>query len=98
VREIPECIQTGEAPAVLSDIANRLLTGKPAENEIFDSLLHMIACKSAVRSGDRATEEELLSLVSDVLENDNIRYCPHGRPVMTTLSIQELEKQFRRQV
>ena len=98
VREIPEYIESGETSALLSDIANRLLTGKEVKSETLDSLLHMIACKSAVRSGDRATNEELLRLVADVLENENIRYCPHGRPIMTTLSMQELEKQFRRQL
>jgi len=97
-REIPECIDSGDAAAALSDIADKLLSGKDAENEAFDSFLHTIACKSAVRSGDRATSEELNKLVSEVLKNNNIRYCPHGRPVMTTLSKKELEKQFRRQV
>lgn len=64
--------------------------------EIFDELFHSIACKAAIKANDNSGLIELQALVNAVYENDNIRYCPHGRPVMIKLSKKDIEKQFKR--
>ena len=64
--------------------------------KVLDDLLHSIACKSAVRGGDRGSEQELSVIVNMVLSHDDVRYCPHGRPVAFSLTKKDLEKQFGR--
>ena len=64
--------------------------------EIFDELYHSIACKAAIKANDNSDILELQALVNNVYGNDEIRYCPHGRPIMIRLKKQDLEKQFRR--
>lgn len=63
---------------------------------LLDDYFHDIACKAAIRAGDRNTKEELQVLADRVWHDDAIRHCPHGRPVMFTLSKYQLEKQFKR--
>ena len=55
-----------------------------------------MACRGAVKAGDTNTERELYELVKAVLSDSEVRFCPHGRPVMIEISEHELEKQFGR--
>lgn len=61
-----------------------------------DWIYHSSACRAAVKAGDSSRPEELRQLAERVLQNDDIRYCPHGRPVCFELTRRELEKQFGR--
>ena len=54
------------------------------------------ACRAAVKGGDESRPEELKALAERVLLRDDVRYCPHGRPVCFELTRKELEKQFGR--
>lgn len=64
--------------------------------EIYDDLLHSRACKSAVKANDINSREELRVIAEEVWNNEKIRFCPHGRPVMVKLTKQEIEKYFSR--
>ncbi len=64
--------------------------------DVFDELYHSLACKAAIKSGDNSAMCELEAVAKAVFENDNIRYCPHGRPVIIKLTKKDIEKQFRR--
>ncbi len=64
--------------------------------EIYDELLHSRACKSAIKAKDINSAEELRAIAEEVWNNEKIRFCPHGRPVMVKLSKHELEKYFSR--
>ena len=64
--------------------------------EIYDDLLHSRACKSAVKANDINHPDELRVIAEEVWQNEKIRFCPHGRPVMVKLTKQEIEKYFSR--
>ena len=59
-------------------------------------MLHTVACKAAIKAGWDNDEKELLALVKQVMSNEDLKYCPHGRPICVTLSKKQLEKQFKR--
>ena len=59
-------------------------------------MLHTIACKAAIKAGWQTDEKELLVLVGQVMAREDLKYCPHGRPICITLSKKQLEKQFKR--
>lgn len=63
---------------------------------LLDDMFHDLACKAAIRAGTHNTTAELQSLAVQVWENEQIRHCPHGRPVMFLLSKYQIEKQFKR--
>ena len=63
---------------------------------LLDDMFHDLACKSAIRAGDHSTLEELQSLAEQVWAREEIRHCPHGRPVLFLLTKYQIEKQFMR--
>lgn len=94
---VPSFVLNLNIDEVVTEIAHNLALGK-ADPQVhtFHDMLHSIACKSAIRSGDRTDIQELQKLAQEVWNNENIRHCPHGRPVMFVIRKYDLEKQFRR--
>ncbi len=84
---------------IVQELAHNLFLGKiNPQTHLLDDMLHELACKSAIRANDKNSIEELQALTERVCRDENIRHCPHGRPVMFTMSKYNLEKQFRRKV
>ena len=57
-----------------------------------------MACKSAIKANDKNDISELQKLAEIVYNDENIRHCPHGRPVMFTMTKNNIERQFRRKL
>jgi len=97
IRQIPADLDEGQAESALEELAGNLLEGRAKDPaSLRDEMLHTIACKAAIKAGWHTEPAERASLVKQVMERDDIKYCPHGRPVMTTLTKKQLEKQFKR--
>ena len=97
LRQIPSDLTPEDACAALEAFAEDLLGGKrPAQSDLRDNLLHTMACKAAIKAGWHTEPKEREALVREVLSRDDIKYCPHGRPVCIELTKKELEKQFKR--
>ncbi len=85
----------GVADAVM-EIAGYLQSAKnDITTEKLDWLYHNVACRAAVKAGNKSSPEELIALVQR-LEKEDIRYCPHGRPVSIIMKKRDLERQFGR--
>lgn len=96
VRAAPSDVAAGEIPDVLSELAGRLLTGGSADpGAARDALLHTMACKAAIKGGQKNSPAELLKVAQAVMSGA-VKYCPHGRPVAIELTRQKLEKRFGR--
>lgn len=97
IRESPMFFDPLSAQDVMLEICANLLNGKTdASSDKIDMILHTTACKAAIKAGNNNSLCELEKLANDVLNDDEVRYCPHGRPVMIELSEYDLEKQFHR--
>ncbi|MBR2338976.1 MAG: DNA mismatch repair endonuclease MutL [Clostridia bacterium] len=97
VRAIPALLTGGDAADILREIAGGLLSGRrEITTGTMDWIYHSVACRAAVKAGDNGTAPELAALAQRVLTDDDIRTCPHGRPVCVELTKKELEKQFGR--
>ena len=97
IRQIPADLDENQAESTLEELAGRLLEGAAGDPEsLRDDLIHTIACKAAIKGGWHTESRERDALVKQVMERDDIKYCPHGRPVITTLTRKQLEKQFKR--
>ena len=79
----------------LEELAEKLRSGRSLD-EKRENLLHTMACKAAIKAGWKNDEAELLALVKQVMAREDLKYCPHGRPICITLSKKQLEKQFKR--
>lgn len=83
---------------VLHDLLGRLLSGDkpPQRRDLLDELLHTIACKAAIKAGDRLTPEEINALLQQRRLIDDSHHCPHGRPTELVFTREELDRQFGR--
>ena len=97
VRRAPMDIAEGDIADALTEMADDLLEGRNADTDtVRDGLLHTMACKAAIKAGWKNDEKELLAVVREVMGREELKYCPHGRPICITLSKKQLEKQFKR--
>jgi DNA mismatch repair protein MutL len=68
----------------------------PTKDVLLDHLLATMACKAAVKAGDRLTPEEIAHLLRLRQLAEDSHHCPHGRPTSLVFSRKELDRQFRR--
>ena len=97
VRQIPMDLDESQIQETLESIAQDLANGRrESAQTVRDEILHTVACKAAIKAGWKTDELELKVLVDQVMGDENLKYCPHGRPICITLSKKMLEKQFKR--
>lgn len=97
VRSCPMDLEDCEIVPLIGEIAEYIIKNRrDITNEHLDWIYHNVACRSAIKAGDESSDLELLALAKQVVEDNEVRFCPHGRPVMIELSKYELEKQFGR--
>jgi DNA mismatch repair protein MutL len=89
VRGVPPALSRGEAAAFIREA----LGGKRGG---FDSLWHMMACRTAIKAGQELSADEAANLLRQWVSTPDSGYCPHGRPVAITLGLAELERLFKR--
>jgi DNA mismatch repair protein MutL len=68
----------------------------PEPRDLLDHLLHSMACKAAVKAGDRLSSEEITALLEQRHLYQDTHHCPHGRPTALFFSRDELDKMFGR--
>ena len=89
-------IDSGDAIPALEELADKLVTAHTVDPAAArDALLHTMACKAAIKGGQRNSPAELLKVAQAVMSGA-VKYCPHGRPVAIELTRQQLEKRFGR--
>ena len=97
LRQIPMDLSPADAAETVETLASNLLDGRrESKDTVRDELLHTVACKAAIKAGWKNDEQELLAVVKAVMAREDLKYCPHGRPICVTLSKKQLEKQFKR--
>ena len=97
VRECPIDLSETDIADIVTELAGQLMGGtKTMTPEKLDWLYHSTACRAAIKAGNDISQPEQRELVRRVLSDDDVRFCPHGRPVIIEMSEYELEKQFGR--
>ena len=97
LRQIPMDLDASDAADAVETLAADLLRGRREKADtVRDEILHTVACKAAIKAGWVNDEKELLALVKQVMSREDLKYCPHGRPICISLSKKQLEKQFKR--
>jgi DNA mismatch repair protein MutL len=83
---------------VLRQVVEQLVSGgkMPDRRDLLDELLHMIACKAAIKAGDRLSPEEVNALLEQRHHCQDTHHCPHGRPAALVFTREELDRRFRR--
>ena len=97
VRSAPQYLDAADISDCIAEMADYIAMCK---NDIFtekmDWFYHNVACRSAIKAGNKSIPQELIDIVKKLEENPQIKYCPHGRPVCIVMTKNEIEKQFGR--
>ena len=99
VRAVPADVAVDDVEDMLTELAAHLAEGgRDALREKTEWVLHSIACRAAIKAGDRTCSAEMLALAQKIMDGTVPPFCPHGRPCVLKLTRKELEKQFGRLV
>jgi DNA mismatch repair protein MutL len=97
VRALPEILAGAEVPELVTELLAELAAGRSLDpEEQRERLANKAACRAAVKAGDALSAEQQQALVDDLLATWSPSTCPHGRPVLFTLSVEEMERRFLR--
>ena len=96
VREVPVMLIKEDVTQLLSEIAGRLLDKSDPTPAKLDWMYKNMACRAAVKAGDETPPAEQEKFIEYVLSHRDVRYCPHGRPILIEMTRPELEKTFGR--
>ena len=98
VRSTPAMLPHLTPERLVRDLAEHVHTQPipPSRDAMVAELLHMVACKAAVKAGDRLSPEEIEALLERRHLVADSHHCPHGRPTALVFTKAELEKQFGR--
>ena len=96
LRGVPIILGQPQAEKCLLDALDELIANSSATPADRTSRVIQMACKHAVKGGERLPEESVKQLIRDVIEQKVTPTCPHGRPLMVQITRTELEKRFRR--
>lgn len=96
IRALPSSLVGVNINDLFSEIADKLSGSNVLSVDKLDRIYHTVACRSAIKAGNITSDLERLNLAKRVLSDDEIMYCPHGRPVAFEIKKSELERQFGR--
>ena len=97
VRSSPLYLEHDDISDSIIEMAGYILENKEnISTKYMDWLYHNIACRAAIKSGDKSNKDELIALIKKLDENPELRHCPHGRPILINITKKEIEKQFGR--
>jgi DNA mismatch repair protein MutL len=96
IEGIPADVRPGYEHNILRNVIDEYRANMNAQIDVRDNLAKSFACKTAIKSGDPLTDEEMRTLIDQLFETKMPYVCPHGRPVVIKLGIDELDKKFGR--
>ena len=96
VRSIPMILGEAQTKDFILDIISDLESRRDPAVEKKRTALLQTACKHAVKGGESLTEDQLRSLLDQMIEKKVTPTCPHGRPLVVSISHRELDKKFKR--
>ena len=96
VEGIPVYVKNDDEITLIKDIIDKYDTYGENESELHDKLAANYSCKAAIKAGEKLEDNEIKHLINKLFQSPNPYFCPHGRPIIVNLTIEELDKRFER--
>lgn len=96
INEIPAELSDWEGGEVFKDILCQLQDEFSETKDFRDSIAKAVSCKAAIKINNRLGRKDMLKLINDLFACRVPWYCPHGRPILIKMTLQELERKFKR--
>ncbi|MHB8853431.1 MAG: DNA mismatch repair endonuclease MutL [Ignavibacteriaceae bacterium] len=97
IEGVPEDVKSGSEEKVLLDLINEYTTNQ-RENKLEskENLAKSYSCKAAIKAGDYLSEKEMRLLIDQLFATSMPYVCPHGRPIVVKISLDEFDRRFGR--
>ena len=94
----PSILSNRAPEEMLRQVLEALMSGGKKVNaqDVLDELMNMMACKAAIKAGDRLSDPEITALLEQRHLYHDTHHCPHGRPTALFFSRDQLDKMFKR--
>ena len=96
IEAIPSEMGWGNEKEIVKEMLDNYLQTQKEYSSFQEALAASFACKAAVKAGDALNSDEMRELVNRLFGTKHPYYCPHGRPIIIQLSIDELDRRFER--
>ncbi|HPN38575.1 MAG TPA: DNA mismatch repair endonuclease MutL [Melioribacteraceae bacterium] len=94
---VPFEIKPGEEKQILTELLEEYRQNQRLGNlEVVDNIAKSFSCKAAIKAGDRLSEQEMRALVDKLFATQMPYVCPHGRPIVIKIPINEFDRRFGR--
>jgi len=96
---VPQDVRPGNETWVLAELIEQAREyGQMGTSEARDHIAKTFACKAAIKAGDKMTPPEMNSLIDQLFATQMPYVCPHGRPIVIKIALEELDRRFGRPV
>lgn len=96
IEAIPGDVKVGHESKILVEIIDYYRENEGEKYKPHEKIAAAFACKNAIKSGEKLLLEEMNSLVDQLFATKEPYFCPHGRPVIVTFGLEDLDKKFKR--
>ena len=96
IEATPADISWGDEKRIIKEIIDEFISTRKTYSSYKEALAASFACKAAVKAGDLMANDEMVILINRLFSTEHPYYCPHGRPIIIQLSLDELDKRFER--
>jgi DNA mismatch repair protein MutL len=97
IQGVPDDIKPGTEEKILLDITDEYLVNQREKHlETRDNIAKSYSCKTAIKAGDKLSEKEMRLLIDQLFATSMPYVCPHGRPIVVKISINEFDRRFGR--
>ena len=96
IEGVPMELSIGKENEIINDILDNYIENKKISSSFIDYMAATYSCKAAVKAGEKLSSDECAELINQLFNTKHPYYCPHGRPIIINLSIEDLDKRFER--
>jgi len=96
IEGVPSGMKISNPETILNEIIDEFKQNRSSSLDIRDNVAKSYSCKMAIKKGEPLTLEAMNNLIDQLFATQSPYFCPHGRPVIINLSIEELDKRFGR--
>lgn len=96
IEAVPVGVKVGKEARILIEIIDFYRENEGSKMAAHEKIAAAFACKNAIKSGEKLGVEAMSSLVNQLFATKEPYFCPHGRPVIVTLDLEELDRKFKR--
>ncbi|MCD6117142.1 DNA mismatch repair endonuclease MutL [bacterium] len=96
IEAVPVGVKNGKEKELLLNIIDDYSEMRGKGSDILDAVAKSYSCKSAIKSGQKLTTQEMESLIDQLFATSEPYFCPHGRPIVHIITLDELDRRFGR--